>query len=98
MVNRAAKEHVQYIEFMHTADGRAAPQLGMKLGWNDDFGKMRDQLLPGGLKEIAAATSKTLAEDEARARTEMKCGTARRRTRMQRRGALSLSGPARTAT
>ena len=33
MINRAAKEHVQYIEFMHTADGRAASQLGMKLGW-----------------------------------------------------------------
>ena len=76
VVNRAAKEHVQYIEFMHTADGHAAPQLGGKLGWNDDFGKMRDQLLSGGLKEIAAATSKTLADDEARARAEMKCGTA----------------------
>jgi len=75
VVNRAAHEHVQYIEFMHTADGGAAPQLGMKLGWNSDFAKMRDQLLSGGLKEIAAATSKTLAEDDARARSELKCGT-----------------------
>ena len=32
-------------------------------------------MLAGGLKEIAAATSKTLAEDDARARTELKCGT-----------------------
>jgi hypothetical protein len=76
VVNRAAKEHVQYIEFMHTADGHAAAQLGAKLGWNDDFSKFRDQLLAGGLKDIAAATSKTLADDEARARTEMKCGAA----------------------
>jgi hypothetical protein len=76
VVSRAAKEHVQYIEFMHTADGHAAAQLGSKLGWNDDFGKMRDQLLSGGLKEIAAATSRTLADDESRARSEMKCGTA----------------------
>ena len=76
VVNRAAKENVQYIEFLHTADGRASAQLGVKLGWNDDYGKMRDQLLSGGLKEIAAATSKTLADDEARARAEMKCGTA----------------------
>ena len=36
---------------------------------------MRDKLLAGGLKEITAATSKTLAEDDARARTELKCGT-----------------------
>src|ERR1035438_2804094 len=32
-------------------------------------------LLAGGLKEITAATSKTLAEDDAHARTELKCGT-----------------------
>jgi adenosine deaminase len=81
VINRAAKEHVQYIEFMHTADGMAAAQLGMKLGanaelqTNDEFAKMRDQLLTGGLKEIVAATSKTLAEDDAKARNELKCGT-----------------------
>jgi adenosine deaminase len=77
VINRAAREHVQYVEFMHTADGGAAPQLGMRLGWdgNNDFAAMRDKLLAGGLKEIAAATSKTLAEDETRARSELKCGT-----------------------
>ena len=75
VINRAAREHVQYIEFMHTADGGAAPALAMKLGWNDDFAKMRDQLLAGGLKQIAADTSKKLAEDDARARAELKCGT-----------------------
>jgi adenosine deaminase len=76
VVNRAAKEHVQYIEFMHTADGRAAGELGFKLGWNSDFGKMRENLLTGGLKEIVAATAKTLVEDDARAHSELKCGTA----------------------
>ncbi len=76
VINRAAREHVQYIEFMHTADGHAAAQLGMKLEWDGDLAKMRHQLLDGGLKEITAATSKTLAEDDARARAELKCGTA----------------------
>ncbi len=75
VINRAAREHVQYVEFMHTADGGAAPQLGLKLGWDADFSKMRDALLAGGLKEIASATSKTLSEDDARARAELKCGT-----------------------
>jgi len=74
VVNRAAREHVQYIEFMHTADGMAAAQLGVKMGASDDLAKMRAQLLAGGLKDIAAATSKKLADDEARARSEMKCG------------------------
>jgi adenosine deaminase len=75
VINRAAMEHLQYIEFMHTADGGAAPALGMKLGWEADFAKMRETLLTGGIKDIAAATSKTLAEDDARARSELKCGT-----------------------
>lgn len=75
VINRAAKEHVQYIEFMHTADGQAAAQLGLKLGWDADLAKMRDKLLAGGLKDIVAATSKKLADDDARVRSELKCGT-----------------------
>jgi len=75
VINRAAREHVQYIEFMHTADGMAAAELGLKSGWDPDFAKMRDKLLAGGLKEIAAATSKTLAEDDGRAYSELHCGT-----------------------
>ena len=75
VINRAAREHVQYIEFMLTADGHESAQLGMRLGWDGDLAKMRDKLLSGGLKEITAATSKTLAEDDARARTKLKCGT-----------------------
>src|SRR4029077_15062115 len=42
---------------------------------NNDFAKMRDNLLAGGLKENTAATSKTLAEDDAKAQKELKCGT-----------------------
>ncbi len=75
VINRAAREHVQYVEFMHTADGGAAAQLGMRLEWDSDLAKMRDKLLAGGLKEITAATSKTLAEGDARAHAELKCGT-----------------------
>jgi len=75
IINRAGKEHVQYIELMHTADGSAAVKLGLQLGWQENLEKMRDKLLAGGLKEIAIATSKTLAENETRARSELKCGT-----------------------
>jgi adenosine deaminase len=75
VINRAAKEHVQYVEFMHTADNTAAIKLGMKLGWEADFAKARENLLAGGLKELLASTSKTLDEDDSRARSELKCGT-----------------------
>jgi len=76
VVNRAGREHVQYVEFMHTAENGAAHQLGTRLGWDDDLAKMREKLLEGGLKEIAATASKVLAEEDAHARNELKCGTA----------------------
>lgn len=76
VINRAAREHVQYIEFMLTADGMSAAKLGMNLGWDDDHAKMREKLLAGGLNEIAAATGRAMAEEEARARSKLKCGTA----------------------
>jgi len=75
IINRAGKEHVQYIELMHTADGNASAKLGLQLGWEENLEKLREKLLAGGLKEIAIATSKTLAENEARTRLELKCGT-----------------------
>jgi adenosine deaminase len=79
VINRAARENVQYIEFMHTADGGAAPQLGLRLEGKlesaADFAAMRDKLISGGLKEITSATSKTLAEDDARVQKQLKCGT-----------------------
>jgi hypothetical protein len=73
--NRAAKENVQYIEFMLTADHGTAPDLAARLGWDEDYARMREKLLAGGLKEVAAATSRTAAEDDARAHSELKCGT-----------------------
>ncbi|MGA2099880.1 MAG: adenosine deaminase [Candidatus Sulfotelmatobacter sp.] len=76
VINRAAKEHVQYVEFMRSADDGAAIKLGMKLGWDSDFAAAREKLLAGGLKKITAETIKNLAEDDARARSELKCGTA----------------------
>jgi len=41
VINRAAREHVEYIEFMHTADGSAAAELGIKQGWDSDLAKTR---------------------------------------------------------
>ena len=75
VINRAAKEHVQYIEFMRSADLNAAIKLGMKLGWGGGFSAMREKLLAGGLKQITAETSKDISEADARAHSELKCGT-----------------------
>ena len=41
--SRAAADHLQYLELMHTADGMQAAGLGAKVGWDDDFAKLRGQ-------------------------------------------------------
>jgi len=73
--NRAGLDHLQYVEFMHTADAGAAAQLAGKVEWTPDHAKMRDALLSAGLKDVAAETAKRLAADDARAKEILKCGT-----------------------
>jgi adenosine deaminase len=73
--SRAAEDHLQYLELMHTADSVQSGQLGAKLGWDDDFARMREKLLTGGLKDIVASTVKRLDDDESKMRSVLKCGT-----------------------
>jgi adenosine deaminase len=73
--SRAAEDHLQYLELMHTADGMEAANLGAKLGWKDDFPSMRERLLSGGLKDIVASTRTRLDRDEVKMRSALKCGT-----------------------
>ncbi len=76
VASRAAADHLQYVELMHTADGAQAAILGNKIGWHDDFGKLREKLLAGGLKEIVATVRTDLDADEQRERELLHCGTA----------------------
>ena len=74
--NRAASNHLQYVELMHTADGSGAIDLGTKMGWDDNLGELRNKLLAGGLKDVVSATRQKLDDDETRMRSDLKCGTA----------------------
>lgn len=73
--SQAAADHLQFVELMHTADGLQAAQLGARIGWDEQLPKLREKLLAGGLKEVAAATSRKLTEDEGKMRARLKCGT-----------------------
>ena len=75
VVNRAADNHLQYLELMHTADGTQAAELGARPGWDDDFGHMRERLLASGLKDIVSATRAQLDRNETRQRLLLHCGT-----------------------
>src|SRR5262249_37799547 len=72
---RAAEDHVQYVELMHTADGIRAVNLGTKTGWSDNLGQMRDELLNGGLRQNVGGTRPKLASDEAAEVFRLKWGT-----------------------
>lgn len=71
---RAADDHLQYVELLHTADGNAAPQLAARLGWDDDFAHMRQKLMDAGMAQIVEATRQQLDLDETRMRAVLKCG------------------------
>jgi adenosine deaminase len=73
---RAAADHLQYLELMHTADGNLSPELGARVGWDDDFGKLREKLLAAGLKDIVATTRQQLDHDEAKMRQLLRCTSA----------------------
>jgi adenosine deaminase len=72
---RAAADHVAYLELMHTADGLQSAAVGAKLEWDDDFGKLRERVLAGGLKEVLAATRTQLDRDEATRQKLLHCGS-----------------------
>jgi adenosine deaminase len=71
----AAANHVQYLEVMHTMDGSQAQDLARRVGWDDDFGALRQKLLAQGLNKIAENSRTTLSSDETRAREILQCGT-----------------------
>jgi hypothetical protein len=70
---RAAADHLQYLELMHTADGMQSAELGAKLGWDDDFTKLRERLLADGLKQVIVSARQQLDHDEAAMRQILRC-------------------------
>lgn len=74
-MERAAADHVEYIELMHTVGGMQSAELGAKLGWNSDFSAMREKLLSGGLKDAVAAARIELDKEGAVVQKELACGT-----------------------
>jgi adenosine deaminase len=70
---RAAADHLQYLELMHTADGMLAPQLGAKVAWDDDFSRLREKLLTAGMKDVVVTTRHQLDHDEAKMHQALGC-------------------------
>jgi hypothetical protein len=73
--SRAAADSLQYLELLHTADGMQSAGLGTKVGWDNDFGQLRQKLLAAGLKQVIASTRQQLDRDEAGMRQVLHCDT-----------------------
>ena len=73
VAEQAAADHLQYVELMDTTDFMQSAKLGARLGWDDDFDKMRERLLAGGLKEVLAATRGQLDRNEQKKRQLLRC-------------------------
>jgi hypothetical protein len=76
VTDRAAAEHLSYLELMLTPDGGVATRLGRDLGWTPDFAQMRSRLLGAGFDAVLTQTKQRLDAAEARRNQLQKCGTA----------------------
>jgi adenosine deaminase len=76
IATRAAAQNEQYIELMHTPPFGHAVRIARELGWRDDMGRLRDDLLARGLRdEVAMAHEMFDQAEKARSQRE-RCGQA----------------------
>jgi adenosine deaminase len=75
VANRAASQHVSYLELMMTVQGSEARQLGRAVGWNRNLAQMRQQLLDRGLPALVTKGSQEIAEIDRQVPLTLGCGT-----------------------
>jgi adenosine deaminase len=73
VATRAAAQNEQYLELMHTPEFPHTAALATEIGWQEDFGKFRKELLERGIHEDIAAASAALDQAEALRRAREHC-------------------------
>ncbi len=76
IARRNADNNVQYVELMLSPDEFASLGMQGKVPWNDDFGKMRQAMLDGGIRDIVAQSRKNLDSWEAQRDEVLHCSAA----------------------
>jgi adenosine deaminase len=71
---RAARQNEQYMELMHTPKCPRATALAGEVAWNEDFAKLRADLLEKGIKEDVAAASTEIDQIETVRKQTGHCG------------------------
>ncbi len=71
---RAASQHEVYQELMITPTGKDLDKLAESVGWDDDFARLQQKLLDGGLAQILAAASQQVQAAEMARDKLLNCG------------------------
>ncbi len=71
---RAASQHEVYQELTITPTGKDLDRLAESVGWDDDFARLQQKLLDGGLPQILATASQQLQAAEAARDKLLNCG------------------------
>src|SRR5271166_6078313 len=72
---RAASQHEVYQELMFTPAGKGLETLAKSVGWDDDFGRLQQKLVAGGLAQILATASEQIEAAEISRDKILHCGT-----------------------
>jgi len=75
VASRAAAQNEQYLELMDTPEFSHAARIAHEIGWKEDFGSLRDELLARGLRDEVGVARAALDESEASRHTLEHCGT-----------------------
>ncbi len=75
VANRAASQHVSYLELLLTTQGGATQQLARSIDWNPNFAEMRRQLVAKGLLSLVANGKQELDQIEHQAAAALGCRT-----------------------
>jgi adenosine deaminase len=74
VATRAAAQNEQYLELMDTPDFSHIAAIASQVGWQDNLGQMREQMLARGLRDdVAAASARFDRAEDARRQLE-RCG------------------------
>jgi adenosine deaminase len=75
VVSRGAAQNEQYIELMASPPAARLPAIVREVGWHDDFGLLRQELLAHGLRDDIGGASALLDRAESARRDRERCGT-----------------------
>jgi adenosine deaminase len=73
VATRAAAQNEQYLELMHTPEFSHTAAISREIGWRENFGQLRDELLAHGLRDDVAPAKAVLDQAEVLRRSREHC-------------------------